>query len=237
LSQIIYESKSVRVAKIGVFAALYVATSFVPISMFIGAPSFLSLSLIITPVIAIIFSPIDALLTSLFGGVLSFYAVPSQAMFGPYSILLPMCGATFGSLAYHKGKLGALATSFFLLGSISAYLVINLPFPFFVVPHSFAIILAIVSFTNGMTPAKVKIPIFVFIATMSEQGMMMILAVHLLNLPWSVFVGILPLMIYERLIATLGATLIVFALTKSGLVNLPHYSRELPKEVIKPVKE
>lgn len=219
MKQNIYELKSVRTSRIGILAALYAATSFIPISMFIGAPSFLALNLIITPVIAIILSPIDAFLTSLFGGLLSFYAVPSQAMFGPYTILLPICGATFGSLAYHKGKTGALIASLFLLGSISAYLIVNYPFPYFVAPHSLATLLTIISLIRGMTPAKVKVPIFVFITTMSEQGMMMVLAVHLLGLPWEAFVGILPLMLYERIVATTGATLLVLALTKSGFMR------------------
>jgi hypothetical protein len=204
---------------VGIFAALYTATSFIPISMFIGAPSFLALNVIITPVIAIILSPTDAFLASSFGGLLSFYAVPSQAMFGPYTILLPVCGATFGSLAYHKGKSGALLASLFLLGSISAYLAVNYPFPYFVAPHSLATLLMLISLIKGMTPAKIKVPIFVFITTMSEQGMMMVLAVHLLGLPWQAFVGILPLMLYERIVGTIGATLIVLALAKSGFIR------------------
>jgi hypothetical protein len=220
------ELKSVRIAKIGIFAALYVVTSFIPVSMFIGAPSFLALNLIMTPVIAILLSPVDAFLTSLFGGLLSFYAVPSQAMFGPYTILLPVCGATFGSLAYHKRKVGALAASLFLVGSISAYLVSNYPFPYFVAPHSLATLLTVFSLWKGMTPMRVKIPVFAFIATMSEQGIMMILAVHLLGLPWGVFVGILPLMIYERLIATIGGTLLIFGLPKA----LPEYFNPILKE-------
>ena len=227
MNQSISDLKSVRVSRIGIFAALYVATSFIPISMFIGAPSFLALNLIITPVIALILSPIDAFLTSVFGGTLSFYAVPSQAMFGPYTILLPVCGATFGSLAYHKGKSGALFALLFFLGSISSYLVVNYPFPYFVAPHLLAALFTIISLTRGMTPAKVKIPIFVFIATMSEQGMMMIFAVHLLGLPWEAFVGILPLMIYERLIATIGGTLLIFGLLKA----LPEYFNSYLKGV------
>jgi len=43
---------------------------------------------------------------------------------------------------------------------------------------------------------------------------MMIFAVHLLGLPWQAFVGILPLMIYERLIGTIGSTLLILALIK-----------------------
>jgi len=206
--------KALKASRIGVFAALYVVTSLVPISMFIGAPSFLALNLIITPVLAILLHPLEALFASLFGGVIAFYISPSQAMFGPYTILLPVAGATLGSLTYHKSKFGATATSLFLATAISAYLVKNYPFPYFVVPHALAIVLALATSFKKMTPPHVKIPLYTYISTMTEQGMMMIFAVHLLGLPWQLFVGILPLMIYERIVATVGAWLTVLALTR-----------------------
>lgn len=208
-------AKALRAAKIGVFAALYAATSLVPISMFIGAPSFLALNLVITPIIAMLLMPVEAFLTSLFGGLIAFYISPSQAMFGPYTILLPVMGATFGSLAFHKNKSGAFLTTLFLATTILAYLVKNYPFPYFIAPHSVALAIVLISSFRSMTPLRVKIPIFAFVATMSEQGMMMVFAVHLLNLPWQVFTGILPLMLYERIVATIGGTLIILALKKA----------------------
>ncbi|MEM2129320.1 MAG: hypothetical protein QXZ70_01845 [Candidatus Bathyarchaeia archaeon] len=206
--------KAVRTAKIGVFAALYVVTSLIPISMFIGAPSFLALNLIITPVMAVLLLPTEAMFASLFGGLIAFYVAPMQAMFGPYTILLPVAGATFGSLTYHKNKLGTLATSLFLTTAISAYLVKNYPFPYFVVPHSIAVVLTLLGLVNRMTSTHARIPIHTYISTMTEQGMMMIFAVHLLGLPWEVFVGVLPLMIYERVIGTIGATVLSISLLK-----------------------
>ena len=211
--------KALRASRIGVFAALYAAMSLVPISMFIGAPSFLALNLIITPVMAILLSPLEALSASLFGGIVGFYIAPMQAMFGPYTILLPVAGATFGSLTYHKGKVGALATALFLSAAISAYLVPNYLFPYFVVPHMVALVIVLLSSFKGMTPFRVKIPMYAYVSTLVEQGMMMIFAVHLLGLPWQVFQGILPLMIYERIIGTVGSALIIFALFKA----LPRY--------------
>lgn len=209
-----FSNKALRASRIGVFAALYAVTSLVPVSMFIGVPSFLSLNLIITPTIAVLLSPLEALFASLFGGVIALYAAPMQAMFGPYTVLLPVAGATFGSLAYHKTKLGSSATSIFLIMAISAYLVKNYPFPYFTVPHFIAIIVTLLSLVRKMTPIQVKIPLYTYVSTMTEQGMMMILAVHLLGLPWQVFVGVLPLMIYERLIGTIGAAILTVSLLK-----------------------
>jgi len=219
------QNKALRASRIGVFAALYAATGLIPVSMFIGAPSFLALNLIITPAIAILLSPFEALFASFFGGIIAFYVAPMQAMFGPYTILLPVAGATFGSLTYHKAKLGATISALFLMVAISAYLIKNYPFPFFIVPHSLAIVLALLSSFKRMTPLPAKIPIYVYVSTMAEQGMMMIFAVHLLGLPWQVFPGILPLMIYERAIGTIGSALIILALIKA----IPKYFSYTPK--------
>jgi hypothetical protein len=215
-----FSNKALRVSQIGVFASLYAITSMIPISMFIGAPSFLALNIIITPVIAVLLSPLEALFASLFGGTIAFYIAPAQAMFGPYTILLPVAGAAFGSLTYHKSKSGTFAGTIFLAFAISAYLIKNYPFPYFVIPHLIAIVVAILSVFQKMTPFHVKIPLYAYFSTMSEQGMMMVFAVHLLGLPWQLFVGILPLMIYERIIATIGATLIILALTRIPIKGL-----------------
>jgi len=204
--------ESLKAARIGVFAALYAALSLIPISVFIGAPSFLTLNLIITPVIAILLSPHEAFLSSLFGGIIAFYVAPLQAMFGPYTILLPIAGSTFGSLAFHKGKKGGLATACFLLIATSFYLVKNFLFPYFVAPHLIATILALAATFKGLTPMSLKVSLFAYVSTMCEQGMMMIFAVYLLGLPWQAFIGILPLMVYERILGTIGATLLVIPL-------------------------
>jgi len=217
-----FSNKALRASRIGVFASLYIVTSLIPISMFIGAPSFLALNIIITPVIAVLLSPLEALFASLFGGVIAFYIAPSQAMFGPYTVLLPVTGATFGSLTYHKSRSGTLASSIFLAFAISAYLIKNYPFPYFVVPHLVAIVVATLSLFQKMPSFHVKIPLHAYVSTMAEQGMMMIFAVHLLSLPWQLFVGILPLMIYERVVATVGATLIILALTRIPIKGLIH---------------
>lgn len=206
--------KALKTSRIGIFAALYAITSLVPVSVFIGAPSFLALNLIITPVIAILLSPIEALFAALFGGIIAFYVVPTQAMFGPYTILLPVAGATFGSLAYHKEKLGASVGSFFLLTAITAYLIKNYPFPYFIVPHSIAIFLALLGSIKRMTAYQVEIPMYTYISTMAEQGMMMIFAVYLLNLPWQAFTTIFPLMVYERIIGTIGSTIVIISLMR-----------------------
>jgi len=208
--------RSVRASRIGVFAALYAATSFVPISPFIGASSFLSLNLIITPVIAILLPPSEALFASLFGAIGALYLAPFQAMFGLFTVLLPVAGSVCGSLLRHKTRVGTIITTIFLVLAVSAYLVKNYQFPYFVIPHSVALLIALITLKlKKLMPLKMKILLYAYVSTMCEQGMMMIFAVHLINLPWQAFIGILPLMIYERIIGTLGGCLTVLALMKA----------------------
>ena len=197
------------------FAALYVVTSLVPISLFIGAPSFLALNLVITPIMALLLPPVDAFASSLIGGLIGLYIAPAQAMFGAFSILLPIAGATFGSLAYHNGTNGNSLAGAFLFFSMLAYLIRNYSFPYFVTPHLVALCIVILAVFRGLTRLKFKVPLYAFVATMCEQGMMMIFAVHLLGLPWQVFTGILPLMLYERLVGTIGGTIVFFSLMKA----------------------
>lgn len=220
-------SKALRTARIGVFSALYVVTGLIPISVFIGAPSFLALNLIITPTMAILLSPIEAFSASLIGGLIGLYVTPTQAMFGAFTILLPVAGATFGSLAFHRGKMGCLSTGAFLLSSILAYLIRNYPFPYFILPHLIALSIVTLVVLRNMTSLNVKIPLYAFISTMCEQGMMMMFAVHLLGLPWQVFPVISPLMIYERLVGTIGASLIVLGINRYA----PNYFEVLLNQV------
>jgi len=204
------EFNSLRVTRIITFAALYVATIFIPVSMFIGAPSLLSLNLIITPAIAILLTPIESFCASLLGAVISLYAAPFQAIFGPYTILLPVVGSTLGSLAFHKPKTGILASLY--LGSVSlAYLIVRPEFPYWIIPHIIgAIIVGGASFTHSL-PIKTRIPLYAYISTVCEQATMLIGAVYILSLPCIVFTTAFPLMIYERILGTIGGTLLCYS--------------------------
>jgi len=167
---------------------------------------------------ALLLTPTEAILASVIGGIISIYVAPAQAMFGIYSVLLPVAGATFGSLAYHKKREGLLSTTF-LVVAIAAYLNRNLAFPYFVLPHAVAAVLIIIGLNERIRSSTIQVPLYTFASTMCEQGMMMIFAVYLLGLPAQVFSGILPLMLYERIIATIGSTFIILAVRRA----LPQY--------------
>lgn len=203
---------ALRASRVGVFAGLYAVTSLVPISVFVGAQSMLSLNLIITPCIAILLSPMEAVAAAVIGGLLALWIAPWQAMFGPTTVLLPLAGAFFGSMTFHKRKIGSLIAVIFLTLVVLAYLTLRSEFPYWIVPHIVAIVLAGVSVFS--TPLKVRVPLNAFVATLCEQACMLVQAVYVLQLPYVVFLTAFPLMLYERLIATIGASIVVLGLSK-----------------------
>jgi len=204
------DNPALKASRVGVFAGLYAVTSLVPVSVFIGASSMLSLNLIITPCIAILLTPIEAAAAALIGGLLALWIAPWQAMFGPTTVLLPFMGAFLGSLVFHKRKIGAPLATSFLIAVVMFYLASRSEFPYWITPHIVAIILAGVSMFS--IPLKIRIPLSAFVATMCEQAAMLIQAVYVLQLPYVVFMTAFPFMLYERFIGAIGGTLIAYSL-------------------------
>lgn len=210
---------ALRASRVGVFAGLYAVTSLVPISVFVGGSSMLSLNLIITPVIAILLIPTEAAAAALIGGLLALWIAPWQAMFGPATVLLPFAGAFFGSMTFHKKKMGSPLAVIFLAAVVLSYLSSRSDFPYWIVPHMAALITAGVSMLS--TPLKIRILLVAFVTTMCEQAAMLVQAVYVLQLPCIVFMTAFPLMLYERVIGLLGGSLIVYSLIRT----IPKYFR------------
>jgi len=211
--------KVLRITKIGLFAALYTVASLIPFSIFIGASSLLTLNVIITPIIAIVLSPLDALATSAIGGLLAIWLAPNQAIFGPTTLLLPITGALLGSMLFHKPKIGAPISASMLIVIASLYIMARASFPFWIAPHILAAVSAISSLF--MKSIRKKILITALTSTMCEQAAMLIQAVYILQLPSEMFMMAFPFMIYERLIGTLGGFLVIECLIRF----IPNYSK------------
>jgi hypothetical protein len=130
---------------------------------------------------------------------------------------MPVTAATLGSLAYHKQHMAAVVSVFLLL--VVAFFLINVPFFFWIVPHVLALSLAS-SFWLYKKENVVRLSIYAFITTMVEQGMMMVLVIFFLldlsALPWQVIFPVaLPLMVGERIVGTVGSTVLSKTLIKT----------------------
>jgi uncharacterized membrane protein len=204
--------KTTELSKIAVLSALYVVCSFIPISIFLGAQSFLSLAIVIVPIMSVLLRSREAFVSSIIGGLILLIVNPGANMFGFLTILLPLIGVTAGSLLYNNKK-GAIAPIGVCLISVLYYLTQRSEFPFWIIPHIVAIVMTGTFFFNN----KFKSNFFAisFITTMCEQSVMLILAVSFLGLPVIVFQAAFVLMLYERAFASLGGGVVLFFIKKS----------------------
>ena len=85
-------------------------------------------------------------------------------------------------------------------------------FVYWIVPHLLACLVSLLSYI-GVELAQPIIQ-YSFVATMCEQGMMLFLAVAILDLPTVVFQSAFLLMLYERTLATIGGSLLLMAITR-----------------------
>lgn len=199
------------ISLISILSALYVITGFIPISMFIGAQSFLALSIIVIPIIAYLLNPIEALTSTLIAGTILLAINPGSQVFGILTILLPTFGATMGSLIFRRKNQTKYIPLIFIIITIIFYTYQRPDFIWWIIPHTIAVIILILS--NYIEP-KLTIPLFTFASTMAEQSIMLILAITVLNLPTIAFQTAFPLMLYERLTATMGSTIVLYSIKR-----------------------
>ena len=212
---------SLRVARIGIFAALYAVTSVIPISIFIGASSMLGLNIVITPTIAVLLDPFDAGVTAVLGAIVALWVAPYQAIFGLTTVILPLMGALVGSMVYHNRRAGIVLGVAFLSIAVGAYLTARGSFPYWVAPHVLAVLaMFLMPFSSS---GKVRVTLSCFVSTMAEQAAMLNQAVYILELPAAVFALAFPLMLYERAVGTFGGSLVVLGVKK--ITSL--YNREM----------
>lgn len=200
-----------ELAKASVLAALYAVASLIPISFFVGAQSFLSLSIVLVPVMSVLLRPREALISSFTGGLVVLFLNPGANMFGLFTILLPVFGATLGSVYSHWGKKGAYYPATFVGLVCVFYLFNRTEFPFWVIPHILMVGYLILS---RLKEFKGNYFICSYVATITEQSMMLVFAVSLLNLPVVVFQTAFILMLYERLFATVAGGLVLSGLKR-----------------------
>lgn len=203
-------SNTLRLTLASSFAALFIISTFFPLTPFIGGPQFITVEILLVPVIAAILRPVFATVTVFIGtlgmvaGGTSFYGT-----FGLPGILIPVIAVALGSVAFHY-RLGALFPwSYVLAGSIY-YLVFSKGGTLlWLVPYALVIFSVPVLFRlEGTT----RIGILALYTVMCEQVTMNIFSISLLNLVGPVWLVITPFMYSERALAAVGGTLLIVAL-------------------------
>lgn len=223
-------SETKRVAVGVILAALYAVLAVVPLSAFIGAASIISFAICIAPIMGIVLGPLRGFVFGLIGGILA--AMISMVM--PFNLYLvipttiagpAIAGLFVGLLTHRRSVIGVLATTLYLLSIIGLFLVPRFQAWIFMTPYFLAVIVALsllivgIKFNldkKGLAKYLQFLP-FTFIGAMLDHSMMAMGSIYILGLDAGLFIGIFPLMLIERTIATIvGAIIGYIVLTVLG---------------------
>lgn len=192
-------------------AALYIVSTFIPISPFIGGgPGFITAEIVMLPLIAALLRPAWAAASITAGSLgMALFGTSIYGSFGPLGILVPIIATILGSFAFHY-RLGfllpwayVLAGSFYyLLFSKGGTLLWLIPY-FMVVVSPGALFRVSGSLRTGL---------FAFYTAMSEQVTLNVISIAVLGLVGGIWTVITPFMFVERTVATLGGTVLIVAL-------------------------
>ena len=209
-------------------AATYVITTFIPLTPFIGGPAFITLEIVMLPVIAAVLRPIPGLATAFVGSLGMALGQPSfYQAFGLPGLLVAMIAAGAGSVAFHYG-LGPILPWAYVLAGAAYYIALSRGGTlFWLIPYLLVIISLPAAFRLKENP---RIGILTFYTAMTEQVTLNILSISLLSLTGPVWLGITPLMYLERTIATFGGATGIVAL-KSALGGRLDIAERIRKEV------
>jgi len=195
-------------------AATYIITTFIPLTPFIGGPGFITLELVMLPIIAALLRPIPALATVFVGSLGMALGQPSfYQVFGLPGLLIPLIAVGAGSVAFHY-RLGPLAPWAYVLAGAAYYVAQSKGGTlFWLLPYFLVIVSLPAVFWLKNNP---RIGLLTLYIAMTEQVTLNILSISILSLTGPVWSVITPLMYVERTVATLGGAAGIVAL-KSGL--------------------
>lgn len=211
-------NKTRQLALTAILAAIYIVTNWIPFSQYIGGAGFITLSVVMVPVIAAILTPVYALFAGLIGGLGINIFVTGYAMVMPaYSAFIPAVAILLGSLAMHDRKYSWAIVAFLILEG--AYYIFAYKFtatPVWLTHYIIAIILGLYyMFTN-----KFKMGI-IYTTALAENAMLNIGSIFLLRLPATLWPIIFPASFIERIIAAVGAIVVIKGLYKALPTKLP----------------
>ena len=208
-------------------AAVYIVSAFFALTPFIGGPGFITLEIVMLPIMAFLLRPILATVAVLVGSLASaFIQTGFYSAFGLAGLLIPVLAVALGSIAFHY-EWGAIAPwAYVLAGAIYYILSSKGGTLFWLAPY----ILVIVSLPVALRLREpYRLGLLALYTAMSEQVTLNVLSISLLSLTGAFWTGVTPLMFLERTVATLGGFAVIVAL-KSRLgtrLELGHVLREV----------
>lgn len=232
--ELIEPSGDTRKVSVGVIlVALYAILAVLPMSTFIGAggvASALSFAVCIAPLIGLILGSVRGFAYGFIAGIIgTFVLLPFGGgvfLFLPPTILGPAIAGLFtGLLLKGETKIGPLLTAGYLFVIIIVFEIFKYEAWWFMFPYMLAAIIALVlqfkeikfdPNRTGIFRYLQFIP-FTFVGAMLDHSMMAMGSVFLLDLPPVIgfsFALIFPLMIIERVVATILAALVGFVILK-----------------------
>ena len=195
-------------------AAVYAITAYLPLSKFVGGPGFITLEIVMLPIIAALLRPPLALAAVFIGNLVAALGQSSfVAAFGPAGLLIPLIAVGTGSIAFHY-RLGPIVPWAYVVAGAGYYLASSNGgtllwlVPYFLVIISIPLILRIHD--------NPRIGLLSFYTAMAEQVTLNIFSISILGLTGAFWLGVTPLMYIERTLATIGGATGIVAL-KSGL--------------------
>ena len=220
-------SETKRVAVGVILAALYAVLAVLPLSAFIGAASIISFAICIAPVFGIILGPVRGFAFGLIGAILAtilLMVMPANLyLVIPTIILGPAIAGLFTGLMVHrKTKFGPLITALYFAVIIILFLIPRPSAWIFMTPYILALVVALALQFVGVGFDLTKVGVtkylqilpYTFVGAMVDHSMMAMGSVYILQLESGLFIGIFPLMVVERAIATiLGAIVAWVVLT------------------------
>lgn len=192
---------------------MYIVSTFVPLTVFIGSGAgFITLAIIVTPVIAAILRPAYAFVAALIGSVGMALAQTSfMPVFGLAGLLIPVVAIVAGSIGFHY-KLGPTVPWACILFGAAFYFVYSNGTALWLAPYVLALLsLPIVLSLFGDLP-PVRTGLLSFMVAMVEQVGLSVESILVLGLTGAVWTVITPFMFLERTVATVGGATAILAL-------------------------
>jgi hypothetical protein len=201
---------TIELALTSTLAAVYIISAFFALTPFIGGPGFITLEIVMLPIIAFLLKPILATSAVLVGSLGSAFIQTSfYHIFGLAGLLIPLVAVALGSIAFHN-EWGAIAPWAYVLAGAVYYILFSKGGTlFWLAPYT----LVIVSLPIVLRIREpYRLGLLALYTAMSEQVTLNVLSISLLNLTGDFWIGVTPLMFLERTVATIGGFAVIVAL-------------------------